>query len=100
MEVVNLYAYRTKSPEVLKKAGYPPGPDNVVWVMDAVLDADVVVCAWGTKAEPKAAAGFLAAAKLCESEWKLHALHVNGDGSPGHPLFLKADAPLVRWPSE
>ncbi|WP_309617156.1 DUF1643 domain-containing protein [Salinibacterium sp.] len=90
MVILNLYAFRTKDPKVMLAATDPVGPDN-----DRVL-ADVtgtVVAGWGMNAKPARVA--LALALLP----RLHALGVTKNGHPRHPLYVPANAPLVRFPS-
>jgi hypothetical protein len=88
MVILNLYAFRTKDPKVVLAAVDPVGPDN-----DRVL-ADVtgtVVAGWGTNADPARVTQALALLP------RLHALGVTKDGHPRHPLYVRADAPLIEW---
>jgi hypothetical protein len=60
---------------------------------DRVL-ADVtgtVVAGWGTNADPARVTRALALLP------RLHALGVTKDGHPRHPLYVRADAPLIEW---
>ena len=88
MLILNLYAFRTKDPKVMMAATDPVGPDN-----DRVL-ADVtgtVVAGWGTNADPARVNRALALLP------RLHALGVTKHGHPRHPLYVRADAPLIEW---
>lgn len=88
MLIVNLYAYRTKSPKVLKDAGYPVGPEN-----DRTLAAvtGTVVAGWGAGAQPARVA------RALELLPQLHVLDVTKNGHPRHPLYIHGAAPLVEW---
>jgi hypothetical protein len=88
LDVVNLYAFRTKDPKVLMAAADPVGPDN-----DAVLAAvtGTVVAGWGTNANARRIAQ---AVSLLPP---LHALGVTKGGHPKHPLYVHGDAPMVAW---
>lgn len=88
MKIVNLYAFRTKDPKEMLAAVDPVGPEN-----DGVLArvAGTVVAGWGTNASPARVAHVLALLP------QLHALGLTKNGHPRHPLYVRADAPLVRW---
>lgn len=88
MTIVNLYAFRTKSPKVMLAANDPVGPEN-----DRVLGevTGMVVAGWGTNADPARVAQVLALLP------RVHALGVTKDGHPRHPLYVRADAPLMVW---
>jgi hypothetical protein len=88
MAILNLYAFRTKDPKMMLAATDPVGPDN-----DRVL-ADVtgtVVAGWGTNADPARVA------RALQLLPRLHALGMTKDGHPRHPLYVRADAPLIEW---
>jgi len=88
MLIVNLYAYRTKSPKVLKDAGYPVGPAN-----DRTLAAvtGTVVAGWGAGAQPARVT------RALELLPRLHVLDITKNGHPRHPLYIPGAAPLVEW---
>lgn len=86
-EAVNLFAFRSVSPKVLKKALYPIGPENNDAILKAVQQANMVVAAWGTH-------GTLhdrnvQVLHLLKSI-PLHCLHITMGNHPGHPLYLKS----------
>lgn len=88
MVILNLYAFRTKSPKLMLAAPDPVGPEN-----DRVLSGatGVVIAGWGASARSSRVAEVLPFLP------PLHALRVTKSGSPGHPLFVPGDAPLLRW---
>lgn len=88
ISIVNLYAYRTKSPRLLLAAAHRVGPDN-----DRALAGltGTVVAGWGTNARPERVTQVVALLP------ELHALPVTKHGHPRHPLYLRGDAPLVEW---
>jgi hypothetical protein len=45
--IVNLFAYRTTSPQKLLKIKDPIGPDNDSWIDEYLKKYENVVCAWG-----------------------------------------------------
>jgi hypothetical protein len=96
IEVLNLYAFRSTHPKDLLKVSDPEGPGNSqAW--DAVLRANAdspIVAAWGT-ARPtgcRPSRALIAYDDLLDTS---KCLGRTADGSPRHPLYVRADAPLV-----
>lgn len=99
LEVVNLFAYRATSPRDLLALTHkddPVGDRNQNWVERSAADAGLIVCAWGAHGghlgQDETLRGWLPSDKPC------HALGFTAAGHPRHPLYLKADAPLVIFP--
>ncbi|MGA1838844.1 DUF1643 domain-containing protein [Herbiconiux sp. 11R-BC] len=86
--ILNLYAFRTKYTKVMLAAGDPVGLDNDRIVARAT---GTVVAGWGANDAPARVAGALALLP------RLHVLGTTKDGHPGHPLCVRADAPLAEW---
>lgn len=88
MLILNLYAFRTPYPKVMKAAADPVGPEN-----DRVLSeaTGTVVAGWGTNADSTRVARALSLLP------RLHALGVTKEGHPRHPLYVPSDAPLIEW---
>jgi hypothetical protein len=86
IEIVNVYALRSTDPRGLWKVADPVGPDNDAAILAACERAELIVCAWGKNAKPARVAELQRL--LAGQAAKLHALKTNGDGSPGHPLYL------------
>jgi hypothetical protein len=116
--VLNIFALRSTDPRALLLHDDPQGPLNdeiirrtVGALMAATRCADVppmVVCAWGSwgakvgngggrPGPSRASRGNAVLALLHEHRPALHCLAVNADGSPRHPLYVRSDAPLVRY---
>jgi hypothetical protein len=101
LEVVNLYSYRTKSPKVLWDAARADvdigGPNNRETILSMLRSVDgPIVCGWGTHGDvqDELETRILAA----RADKPLHHLGpLNAGGTPKHPLYLPANAPLVRW---
>lgn len=96
--VVNLFAVRSADPSILKDHDDPVGKSNDSWVRHAIEVSDEVVCAWGShKFAFDRACEVLAMMKGARTV----ALKVTKGGSPGHPLYIKADASRVPyWPGK
>lgn len=99
IEVCNLYAYRTKSPKELKRAGYPAGEGNLRLLLSTAKLVDnsggKVVCAWGAHAE----AHWAHSVRLCLEDAAIvpYALKINAGGSPAHPLYLPGGVEATQW---
>lgn len=99
--VVNLYAWRATDREDLRKAILCPmtdeiGPENDRWIAMGMRDVDKMVCAWGsTKWATKRG---LQVAREVLVPGDLWCLGTTKDGHPRHPLYLRGDTPLERWP--
>lgn len=93
LTVVNLCAYRATNPKDLPTdARVAEGPENYRHVRDAVLNAGLVVCAWGANARPDRLRPEL------YREGSVWCLGKTKDGHPRHPLYVRADQPLERFP--
>ena len=92
--MTNVYAWRSTDPKGLRATGVNPvGPENGNWLAECAKDAALIVCAWG-----RHAAGFdvrSALSILASNNRRVMCLGKNLDGSPKHPLYLRADAPLI-----
>jgi hypothetical protein len=87
LEVVNLFAMRTKSPDVLKQHPCPIGPENDETIFNSARVCHMVICAWGAHGaylgRDQEVLELLRAAGI-----RPYALRTNADGSPAHPLYL------------
>lgn len=98
--VVNLFAFRSKNPSDLIEADDPVGPQNDVYLR-GIAGAEIpIVCAWGASAPELVTERVPAFLRIIEAAGALHRLHHLGltkDGSPRHPLYVRAQQPLTRW---
>lgn len=97
MEVVNLFAYRTPSPNDLRAVPDPVGAENDRYLAAAAAQADCIVMAWGNW-------GSLhqrdrAVYQLLAHYPNVYCLGTNQSGQPRHPLYLKRDSRLTLWQS-
>lgn len=93
--VVNVRAWRETNPKLVPADPEAIGPDNDRHIVQACLGAELVVCGWGKLG---GARGPVALDLIRRAGKVPHALKLNQDGSPCHPLFLKAD--LKPFPME
>jgi hypothetical protein len=102
IEIVNLFAFRSRDPRVLAANGFPTGnPENDQYVRAVTLASGAVVCAWGAHARglPRCREMIL---QLRGWGCVPYALALTKDCVPRHPLMLSyhddrgALRPLVR----
>lgn len=101
--VVNAFGWRDTEPKNLKGLPDPVGENNDLYIHDVAKIAGQagkpVICGWGTNCDdimPSRGAAVLAVIRAAGAV--PHALKVNADGSPQHPLYLSYDlkpAPMV-----
>lgn len=89
--MTNLFAWRDTLPENMKKAAEPIGIENDGYLVELGDAAGMVLAAWG-----KHGSHMGRAKKVLAHLTTVHALKVNKDGSPMHPLYVKGDTvPMV-----
>lgn len=95
--VANLYALRATDPVELWKHPDPVGPLNDHYLRNLAREHETIVCAWGANARPDR----VMQVRAMFNGWhhRLMCLGVTKDGSPRHPLYVRADQPLVEWPA-
>jgi hypothetical protein len=94
LEVVNLFAYRSSSPQALRTVADPIGPENDRYLLQAAAQSNCIVAAWGCHGRylkrDDTVIKLLAA-------YSLSCLDLNRDGSPKHPLYIKKGIVLRRF---
>jgi hypothetical protein len=94
--ITNLFAYRARSPVVMKTVTDPVGPDNDSHIIEQAKQAEIVVCGWGVhgshRNRDKIVLNMLSANGI-----KLHYLTLTKAKHPGHPLFLSSELRPIEW---
>ena len=90
MELVNIFAFRSTDPVIMKQQEDPIGPDNDRAIIEAAQLSGLVVCAWGTHGA-HLERGKKVAALLRHNGILLHCLTETASGHPGHPLYVGYD---------
>ena len=84
--MVNLFAFRSTDPSMLKRVEDPVGPDNDSYIQKCVSESNLVIACWGKHGKllnrDKALMGSLP---------NLVCLKRNKNGTPHHPLYLSKD---------
>jgi hypothetical protein len=99
--VLNLFALRSPSPAVLKRAEAPAGSENRKWFEQVLAGRPrrglgPIVCGWGTHGEhrdqDRVVLGWL-------DEFRVRplAFGLTKDGHPRHPLYLPAATELIPF---
>ena len=94
--VINLFAYRATRPADLLRAADPIGPGNDRFIREHVQPGRLVIAGWGAPGRYRDR-GAAVAAMLTRAGVNLACLGVTFTGQPRHPLYLRADAPLVPY---
>ena len=87
--VANVRAWRATDPRDVPEDPKAIGPDNDRHIAEACRKAELVVCGWGKLG---GARGPVVERIIRDTGHVPHALKLNADGSPGHPLYLPAAA--------
>lgn len=95
MDVVNIFALRSTDPAGLYRADDPVGPRNDAAIRRAAARADLVVVGWGNHGRLGDRGARVAA--MLGTIAPVRCLGVTASGDPKHPLYLRADAPLVAF---
>ena len=92
--MLNLFAIRATDPKDMLAATHPIGPLTDTYLQGTSIMGDLVVCAWGAHGghlrRDREVSDLL---KHCD----LMCLGHTKAGHPKHPLYLRADTPLVPY---
>ena len=97
LEVVNLFAYRATEPWRLRHEADPIGPENDEHIAASCARAALVICGWGND-RSVGTRGAETIAMLRAAGIVPHALFLNQNGSPKHPLYVAAVEQPFRIP--
>lgn len=99
IDIVNLFAFRTRWPSELKDAGFPVGPENDTHIKAVAAESgETIVCAWGSNAKGLKRVDEVFDL-LSTNRVRPFALRINAGGVPAHPVMLPyACTPIPLWP--
>jgi hypothetical protein len=86
LEVTNIFSFRSTNPKKLQFVDDPIGPLNNHFIDQAADRANLVVCGWGNHGTFGERGNIVLSRLRCVK--KVHALKLNDDGQPTHPLYL------------
>jgi hypothetical protein len=87
LRVGNIFAFRSTDPNVLYTVEDPIGPDNDAAIIESARESGIVVCGWGQHGN-HLKRGEQVLAMLRDAGIRPHALKINQDGTPRHPLYV------------
>ncbi len=100
--MTNLFAFRATDPEVMKRTLAPEGETidsntsrNCQWLLETAKGAGMILAAWGKHGRHRDRA---AAVVRMLDLYPIHALTLNADGSPKHPLYVAANTKPILLP--
>lgn len=97
LEVVNLFAYRATHPKELRHVADPVGQENDLYLLRVQSRVETIVVAWGNwgrfQQRNKTVLNLLADRSV------IYCLGLTRLGHPRHPLYVRADTALIRFPS-
>jgi hypothetical protein len=94
--VTNLFALRSTDPKQLKQHPRPIGPDNEIYVMDALYRSQLHVAAWGNHGLFNDMGNRMR--QYVESRgFTLHHLGLTKQKQPWHPLYVRDQKDLEKW---
>ena len=100
LEVVNLFAYRSSSPDVLygMSRAMAIGPENDEHILSTCNDAKIIICAWGNHGKLHNRGEEIIRMLETKSQGPLpKALKLNQKSQqPAHPLYLRGNQELIE----
>jgi hypothetical protein len=95
LDVVNVFAYRATDSSRLSRVKDPVGPLNDEYILKAAASSDQIVLAWGNIARlDDRHAEVLDLLPECSN---LYCFGTTKLGQPRHPLYVRNEAPLLRF---
>lgn len=90
--MTNLFAWRDTDPSKMRHASEPIGPQNDECLLRCASGAGMILAAWGAYGDHMGRGEQVRAFIQ-----PLHALHINADGSPKHPLYVASNTKPFIW---
>lgn len=104
IDVVNLFALRSRDPLALVPERDPVGPDYFTHLLDAVKKSKHLIAAWGCEStlrkSPillKRPAAVLSTIRTLRPDLAIECLGMTKTGTPYHPLMLGYDTPRIPF---
>jgi hypothetical protein len=91
LKMLNLFAYRSTDPKVLRLVDDPIGPDNDRRLLEVCQGAELILCCWGSHGSYR---GRNKAVLHLLSGLPLQCLGKTKEGHPRHPLYLDRQTAL------
>ena len=88
LTVVNLFAYRSPSPQDVMLANDPVGPECDGYLLQAAAQSTCLLAAWGKHGRYLGRDRAVRELLIAYSS-RFSCLNLNQDGSPKHPLYIR-----------
>lgn len=88
VEIVNLFAYQTESPKILKSVMEPIGKDNDKYILETLKNADIIIAAWGNDG---AFRNRYKEILTLVQDYDLHCMGITAESQPKYPARLSND---------
>lgn len=99
--VWNAFAIRSPNPRDIYFSDDPVGPQNdeyIKAILSECKDRDApCLVGWSSHGKHLGRAGWITSTANTLGV-SLQCVAINADGSPRHPLYVKHDSPLLKWP--
>ena len=95
MHMMNIFAYRATDPAVMKAVGDPVGELTDEWLKVIALDAEIIVCCWGTHGKHLSRGVQVERMLKKTRNISLFCFGLTATQDPKHPLYLRSDQPLI-----
>ena len=96
--MVNLFAFRSTDPNMLKHVEKPIGLKNNKYIKQCASEADLIIACWGNPGRlfgrDEKVISLLADLSLLAN---LYCLKQNKNGTPHHPLYLSKDLTSILY---
>lgn len=97
LAIANLFSLRSTDPKALYSDDEAEGdPENLTWILQLALQADLVICAWGVHGALRGR-GKRVREMLEQEQIETHILGLTKGGCPRHPLYLSGGLRPVPW---
>lgn len=97
--MLNLFAFRATVPRVMLLHPEPVGQDNDSHILRVAGEVDKIMCAWGVDGVHRNRSQEVVKMLTDAGHGtKLHAVKINRDGQPGHPLYVRKSISPFRYP--
>jgi len=96
MEIVNLFSYRSTTPQTLYTINDPIGKETDQYILNSVKSADKVIIAWGNHGKLNNRSKYVINDLLSPYHNKIYTLKLLKNKEPGHPLYISYSEQLKK----
>lgn len=104
IDVINLFALRSRDPLAITTAANPVGPDYMSHLLDSIKKSKLLIAAWGCESTLKKSPilmkrpqAVLSTIRTLRPDLKVECLGLTPAGTPYHPLMLAYSTPRIPF---